>query len=120
VSCSTCHRFRRSVAADLGYCANDDARAPLGGDEVRACWERAPGITTVPGLFDDIQLQPAAQHESPSTRPPVGPTIAVDDELPSTVAGPLAAAGRLVDAPHVAPGRVLMSEHERRSRADRG
>jgi hypothetical protein len=76
----------------------------------------------VPGLFDDVELLPTPPGE-PSTPPPsLSHTAAADDELPGTTAGPLAPPGRLVDAPHVAPGRVLMSESERRSRGepDRG
>jgi len=35
----TCRHFRRSVAAQLGYCGLDRQRRPLRGDEIRACWE---------------------------------------------------------------------------------
>jgi hypothetical protein len=38
-SCATCRNFRGSVAAGVGYCGLDRARAPLNGDEIRACWE---------------------------------------------------------------------------------
>jgi len=38
-ACGTCRNFRRSVAADLGYCGLDRGRQPLGGDEIRSCWE---------------------------------------------------------------------------------
>ncbi len=37
--CATCRHFRRSVAAQLGYCGLDRRRLPLRGDEIRACWE---------------------------------------------------------------------------------
>ena len=38
-ACSTCKHFRRSVAAQLGYCGLDRKRQPLVGTEIRACWE---------------------------------------------------------------------------------
>src|SRR6187399_1116297 len=38
-ACGTCRHFRRSVAAQLGYCGLDRRRTPLVGDEIRACWE---------------------------------------------------------------------------------
>jgi hypothetical protein len=31
------------VAGSLGYCGLDRRRQPLIGDEIRACWEAAPG-----------------------------------------------------------------------------
>jgi hypothetical protein len=110
VSCATCQRYRRSIAADLGYCANDRARAPLGGDEVRSCWEQGPGSSVVAGLFDEVELLPPARSEPSARSEP--PTIPAAATLPSS--------GRLIDAPHVAPGLVLMSELERRARGDRG
>src|SRR6187402_2709818 len=38
-ACGTCRHFRRSVAAQVGYCGLDRRRAPLQGDEIRSCWE---------------------------------------------------------------------------------
>jgi hypothetical protein len=38
-ACATCRHFRRSVAAQLGYCGLDRRRRPLAGDEIRPCWE---------------------------------------------------------------------------------
>ncbi|HEX5590507.1 MAG TPA: hypothetical protein VFX65_09480 [Candidatus Limnocylindrales bacterium] len=38
-TCSTCRHFRRSVAAQLGYCGLDRRRLPLAGTELRGCWE---------------------------------------------------------------------------------
>jgi hypothetical protein len=38
-SCGTCRHYRRSVAAQLGYCGLDRRRVPLLGDEIRPCWE---------------------------------------------------------------------------------
>jgi hypothetical protein len=49
-ACATCQNFRRSVAAQLGYCGLDRERRPLRGDEIRACWE----ASTVP-----IEVVPA-------------------------------------------------------------
>jgi hypothetical protein len=41
-ACGTCRNFRRSVAAQLGYCGLDRGRQPLAGDEIRSCWEAWP------------------------------------------------------------------------------
>jgi hypothetical protein len=108
------------VVSDLGYCADDKARTPLQGDEVRSCW--ASGDATVvaaPGLFDEpgpLTSAPAGLALSeadvvvlkakapPSSRPDEA------DESPDTHPG------GLVEAPHVAPGRRLASEVQRRSR----
>jgi hypothetical protein len=43
-ACGTCRHFRRSVAAQVGFCGLDRRRTPLQGDEIRACWE--PGGVT--------------------------------------------------------------------------
>jgi hypothetical protein len=42
-ACGTCRHFRRSVAAQLGYCGLDRQRLPLRGDEIRPCWEARAG-----------------------------------------------------------------------------
>ncbi len=47
-ACGTCRHFRRSVAAQLGYCGLDRRRAPLVGDEIRACWESTPVVAIAP------------------------------------------------------------------------
>jgi hypothetical protein len=51
-TCSTCRHFRRSVAAQIGYCGLDRQRLPLAGTEIRGCWEagaaRAPDGPPVP------------------------------------------------------------------------
>ena len=44
-ACGTCRNFRRAVAGSLGYCGLDRRRQPLGGNEIRACWEAGPGGT---------------------------------------------------------------------------
>jgi hypothetical protein len=41
-ACGTCRHFRRSVAAQLGYCGLDRSRRPLSGSEIRGCWEGWP------------------------------------------------------------------------------
>jgi hypothetical protein len=40
-TCSTCSRFRTSLAADIGFCALDRRRRPLTGLELRGCWTQA-------------------------------------------------------------------------------
>ena len=67
-ACATCQNFRRSVAAQLGYCGLDRERRPLRGDEIRACWE----ASTVP-----IEVVPT----DPERRVPQ-PFHAVDDGTP--------------------------------------
>jgi len=67
-TCSTCRHFRRSVAAQIGYCGLDRRRLPLAGTELRGCWEAgiarpldAPGAVPVePGSFA------AEEPEAPS------------------------------------------------------
>jgi hypothetical protein len=50
-ACGACRHFRRSVAAQLGYCGLDRQRGPLTGDEIRPCWEAADATgATIPAL----------------------------------------------------------------------
>ncbi|MGZ8437298.1 MAG: hypothetical protein ACXWXR_02010 [Candidatus Limnocylindrales bacterium] len=58
-ACGSCRHFRRSVAAQIGYCGLDRRRRPLRGDEIRECWESldAPGA---PGTPARPTLGPAA------------------------------------------------------------
>jgi len=87
-ACGTCRNFRRSVAAQLGYCGLDRHRLPLAGDEIRACWEpmpadaghasavgprppHAPGTSTDPPLHRSfIEVDGA---EAPAAAPPAPP-----------------------------------------------
>jgi hypothetical protein len=51
-ACGTCRHFRRSVAAGVGFCGLDRARAPLVGDEIRECWEgRLPIAVEAPNVL---------------------------------------------------------------------
>jgi hypothetical protein len=47
-ACGTCRHYRRSVAAQIGYCGLDRNRQPLNGDEIRPCWEAWPVSATLP------------------------------------------------------------------------
>ena len=38
------------MAATLGYCSLDRQRRPLGGDEIRACWEANPAPSATPEI----------------------------------------------------------------------
>jgi hypothetical protein len=67
-ACATCQNFRRSVAAQLGYCGLDRERRPLRGDEIRACWE-ASTVT--------IEVAPAGQARRGPT-----PYDPIDDGTP--------------------------------------
>jgi hypothetical protein len=60
-TCSTCRHFRRSVAAQIGYCGLDRQRLPLAGTEIRGCWE-------------------AGAARAPEG-PPVSPPRPLDDEV---------------------------------------
>lgn len=56
-ACGTCRHFRRAVAGNLGYCGLDRRRAPLSGDEIRACWEPS---AAVPGSVESPTIGAAA------------------------------------------------------------
>jgi hypothetical protein len=72
IACGACRHFRRSVAAQLGYCGLDKRRLALTGDEVRACWE-APLATGSPA-------SPSA--ESVAARSPDGTDVRRLDFVP--------------------------------------
>jgi hypothetical protein len=61
-ACASCRHFRRSVAAQLGYCGLDRERRPLRGDEIRACWE----ASIVPVMPEDGSAAPVRRPSSPS------------------------------------------------------
>ncbi len=65
-TCSTCRNFRRSVAAQLGYCGLDRRRLPLAGTELRGCWEAA----------SPRQLEAPPRDSPPPTAGPGHPAIA--------------------------------------------
>lgn len=56
-ACLTCRHFRRSVAPNVGYCGLDRRRAPLAGDEIRACWEAGP-LPSAPTIAPAAPLEP--------------------------------------------------------------
>ncbi|MFL5678888.1 MAG: hypothetical protein ACJ77V_06205 [Chloroflexota bacterium] len=47
-ACASCRNFRRSVAAQVGFCGLDRQRRPLHGDEIRPCWESRPDVPETP------------------------------------------------------------------------
>ena len=116
MTCASCHRFRKAVAADLGYCAGDPARQPLSGEEVRACWEAVPAAPVAPGLFAELDTPPPVSAPPPRRRHAVTKAAKPPLEEPRAAAWADAPAGRLTEAPHVEPGRQLMSEVKRRRR----
>ena len=75
-ACGTCRHFRRSVAAQLGYCGLDRKRAPLVGDEIRPCWEAAVGM---PAVAEVVPLTTVAGR-TPSASVP-----APIDDVPATL-----------------------------------
>jgi hypothetical protein len=81
-ACATCRHFRRSVAAQLGYCGLDRRRQPLRGDEIRGCWEGSAAAAA------------EAAAEAPAEAPPRTPVrrlefvpveAAVADDVPAKV-----------------------------------
>jgi hypothetical protein len=68
-ACATCRHFRRSVAAQLGYCGLDRQRRPLRGDEIRGCWEAA--IAPLEAATTPIHRTPAAAPDIELDRTPV-------------------------------------------------
>lgn len=123
-SCSTCHRFRRAVATDLGYCAADRGRSPLGGDEVRPCWEATAAVPSVSGLFTELDVaavapaltppavaaapSPPSRHMAKAAKPPL--------EEPRAAAWADVVVGELTEAPRVEPSRPSRPEPRRRRR----
>ena len=76
------------MAARVGYCGLDRTRAPLVGDEVKACWE--DGLQAFPvepaaiglGLLDAPPLEPP----SPTPYRPAGPAFVVVEATPNRIA----------------------------------
>jgi hypothetical protein len=68
-ACVTCRHFRRSVAAQLGYCGLDRQRRPLRGDEIRGCWEAA--IAAPEGTTTPVHRTPPAAPDIDLDRTPV-------------------------------------------------
>jgi hypothetical protein len=113
-SCGTCRHFRRSVAAQLGYCGLDRQRRPLRGDEIRACWEAAAAVDAA---GDGPPVQPpafvagrAADRAAPAVGVGPAPEVAViprgfvpvgtaETSGESWTATETAAAARVVAAP---------------------
>jgi len=132
-TCESCHFFRASVAADLGYCAKDASRMPLHADEERGCWEsaRVVGLGTateptrvgVAGLFAEAEIAPPAPLEP---KPSVADARAAQGRARSRVKPTLEEPGRaawaepegdaLVEAPVIEPGKRLSTEVQRRRR----
>jgi len=63
-TCASCRYFRTAVAGRLGYCAIDKRRAPLSGEEERACWERSAA--------EAMELAGAVSGGATGSTPPSG------------------------------------------------
>ncbi|MBI3744998.1 MAG: hypothetical protein HY264_00430 [Chloroflexi bacterium] len=73
-TCSTCRHFRRSVAAQIGYCGLDPRRLPLAGTEMRGCWEPAA---------DHAAESPGPAAPAPAApRPTANPSLRLRDFVP--------------------------------------
>jgi hypothetical protein len=72
-TCSTCRHFRRSIAAQLGYCGLDQRRLPLTGMEMRGCW--------APAAARPFESAPVADPEKPADRTS-DPAIRLRDFVP--------------------------------------
>ena len=111
ITCLTCHAFRPTLVGDVGFCADDPARTPIRSDEVRPCWvHEAMTTASEGGLFDTPGSSPAPPAALGSAAPlvPPSPRPASHGHARDE------ARGRLVEAPHVAPARGLVSELQRR------
>ncbi|MBA3877761.1 MAG: hypothetical protein C0498_12720 [Anaerolinea sp.] len=69
-TCSTCRHFRRSIAAQVGYCGLDRRRRPLLGTELRGCWEVEPARNAgaVPAASAALNADEAVEPPSPALR----------------------------------------------------
>jgi hypothetical protein len=56
-SCATCLNYRHAVFGGLGYCGLDRRRAPLGGDEIRACWAARTSL-----VAEAVSVAPSGEH----------------------------------------------------------
>ena len=84
-ACGACRHFRRSVAAQLGYCGLDRQRRPLTGEEIRPCWEAADATgITVPALPG---VGPVWPLEPDGARTPVRPLQFVEVQSAAAVNG---------------------------------
>jgi hypothetical protein len=94
------------VAGQLGYCGLDRRRAPLTGEEIRGCWQAAPGRA----VADDARPVDPARRAAADGRPiqargprldfvPVDPVV----RPPAVAASPPAASS----PPSQTPGPVL-------------
>lgn len=79
-SCGTCRHFRRSVAARVGFCGIDRSRAPLVGDEVRACWADPLVAHETEPSFGLLPVLPGEIVGSPPTWTSVEAGLAAEDE----------------------------------------
>ena len=68
-SCGTCANFRQSVVGGLGFCGLDKKRAPLSGDEQRACWA---GSSAGPADSIFAAMAEATDNGLVTVRPPRG------------------------------------------------
>jgi len=94
-TCGTCRHFRRSVAAQIGYCGLDRLRQPLTGAEIRACWEAWPAGALRPGTA--LTIAPAQRPDDDHHREfvEVGVTavaVAIAEDEPGPAIGDPAAA----------------------------
>jgi hypothetical protein len=85
------------VAGQLGYCGLDRRRAPLRGDEIRACWEASPTTTASPvGTLGSSGPPPPSIVPSPDrlefidvgTGRPVPRTTSAAPTAPAAVSDP--------------------------------
>jgi hypothetical protein len=130
VACGTCQFYRSSLVSEMSFCGLDQARAPIDAEEVRTCWKaRTDPVDADAGLFSDAELRPTLPRgvvpaapvvgqrtqpvSTPSTQPVQTSPLETDDPAFTR------RNGGLVEAPHVAPGRRLISEAGRRARLGR-
>jgi len=110
-TCSTCRHFRRSVAAQLGYCGLDRKRLPLTGSELRGCWEA--------GLARPIEVTPAETAAALARPDPVRLRdfipVSLSRDQAEIISAPPASSSMpdLRDANHAGADRVtLFADHD--------
>jgi len=113
-ACGTCRHFRRSVAAQLGYCGLDRLRQPLSGAEIRGCWEAWPADALRPDI--PLTIGPARMTEEPHHREFVevgAPARTTGDDARSAQETPAAEPDTIVPPQLPDPGWSLWGDPDR-------
>lgn len=80
-TCSTCRHFRRSLAANVGWCGLDRRRLPLTGTELRGCWVSAAALPDIGPATKREELGEAGRQRRRF--------VPVETLLPAAIPGPV-------------------------------